>query len=247
MRELEGSLAVVTGASRGIGRAITLELARGGASLLVAYRRASEASVALHEELAAIGASAVEVEADLSTVAGTEAVLLAAEAAGGADIVVNNAGIADDSLAIQMSDEQWDRVLALNASGTFRMCRGALQQMFRKRSGTIVNVVSISGLRGNPGQANYSASKAAVVGLTRTLAREMGRRGIRVNAVAPGLIRTDMLEGLREEALKEATRMIPMRRLGAPEDVAPLVRFLVGPGAAYISGQVVAIDGAMSC
>ncbi|MBX2800191.1 MAG: 3-oxoacyl-ACP reductase FabG [Myxococcales bacterium] len=244
MSELMESLVVVTGASRGIGRAIALELGRGGARVIVGYRSAEQAA---QEVVSQLPEGSVAVQADVSTPEGAEALLAAAEELGGMTALVNNAGISDDGLAMSMTDEQWSRVLDLNATGTFRMCRGALKQMFRERRGSIVNLVSVSGLRGNPGQANYAAAKAAVIGLTRTLAREMGRRSIRVNAVAPGPVETDMLGDLDERVLQGMKAAIPMRRLGTPEEIAPLVRFLVGPGSVYLTGQVIAVDGGMSC
>jgi 3-oxoacyl-[acyl-carrier protein] reductase len=242
--ELEGKIAVVTGASRGIGRAIALELGRGGATVVVNYRSNAEAAQEVVDALEGRGHA---VQADVSTIEGVDALIEAATQLGGLDILVNNAGITDDSLTLRMTDDQWDRVLNTNAGGCFRMCRAALQVMFRKRSGSIINIVSISGLRGNPGQANYSASKAAIIGLTRTLAKEMGRRNIRVNAVAPGFVETDMVADVDERVIEGAKQMIPMRRLGTPEDIAPTVRFLAGDGSRYLTGQVIAVDGGMSC
>lgn len=241
--ELEGKVAIVTGASRGIGRAIALELGAAGATVLVNYRSNAEAAQEVVDALEGRGHA---VQADVSTQEGVDALFAAAQEHGGPNIVVNNAGITDDNLALRMSDEQWLRVLDTNATGAFRMCRAGLEAMFRKRDGAIINIVSIAGIRGNPGQANYSASKAAVIGLTRTLAKEMGRRNIRVNAVAPGFVQTDMVADVDERVLEGAKAAIPMRRLGKPEDIAPVVRFLAGPGAKYITGQVIAVDGGMS-
>ena len=241
--ELEGQVAIVTGGSRGIGRAIALELGRAGAQVVVNYARNKDAADAVVAELACGG---VAVQADIGTSEGCEALLEAADGLGGLHILVNNAGITADNLAVRMTDEQWQSVMDTNAGGTFRMCRGAMTRMMRSRSGSIVNIVSVAGLRGNPGQANYSASKAAVIGLTRTLAKEMGRRQVRVNAVAPVFVQTDMVADVAESVLAEAKKVIPMRRLAEPEDIAPVVRFLAGPGSAYITGQVIAVDGGMS-
>jgi 3-oxoacyl-[acyl-carrier protein] reductase len=241
--ELQGLNAIVTGGSRGIGRAIALELGRAGARVLVNYARSAE----LAERVVAELPEARAMQADVSTTEGCEALVAACKEWGKVDIVVNNAGITADGLCMMMSDEDFERVMAVNAGGCFRMCRAALQVMSRQRSGSIINLTSISGFRGNSGQTNYSASKAAIIGMTRTLAREMGRRKIRVNAVAPGFIETDMTNALPAVALDEVKKNIPMRRFGQVEDVAPIVRFLAGPGSQYITGQLFVVDGGMSC
>ena len=239
--ELKDQVAIVTGGSRGIGRAIAVQLARGGARVVIGYR-SNEA--AAHEVADLTGG--VAVRADVSTQQGCDALVAAAAELGPLDILVNNAGKTADTLMMRMTDEQWDDVFAVNTGGAFRMCRAVLPTMVRRRSGSIVNIVSVSALRGNAGQANYAASKAAVLAMSRSLAKEVGRRRIRVNAVAPGFIDTDMTSVLPDAVIEGATKQIPMRRMGTPEEIAPTVRFLCGPGATYITGQCFVIDGGLS-
>jgi len=244
--DLAGQVALVTGASRGIGRAIALRLAACGATVAGVARTAE----GLEGTLAAIRAAGGTAEGFAGTVDNAGDVnRIVGEVEAKFEkihVLVNNAGVTKDGLMLRMDDEAWDKVIDTNLKGTFLFCRAVGALMIRQRYGRMVNITSVSGLKGNPGQANYSASKAGVIGFTRTVARELASRNITVNAVAPGFIATDMTDVLPEKVKAEVKEHIPLRRLGAPEDIADLVCYLAGPGAGYLTGQVIAVDGGMT-
>ena len=244
--DLTGKTAIVTGGSRGIGRAICLELARRGANIVFSYAgnaAAAEETVKLVEEA---GATARAVQGDVTSADSAKELVEAAKELGGVDILVNNAGITRDKLAARMSEEDFDAVIATNLKGAFLMTKAVLRPMMRAKSGAIVNMASVVGIMGNAGQANYAASKAGLVGMTKSVAREVASVGIRVNAVAPGYIETDMTAAMPEAAQQAMCSAIPAARAGKPEDVAHAVAFLVSDEAAYITGQVLAVDGGMA-
>lgn len=241
--ELEGEVAVITGGSRGIGRAVGDALARGGSRVALLARdegRAREAADGLPGDgHRGYGCDVADGQAVKEALAQVESDL------GVVGILVNNAGLARDNLLMRMKEEDWDQVMAVNLKGAYHATSAVARGMMKRRGGAIVNVSSVVGLSGNAGQANYAASKAGLLGFTKSVAREFATRGIRCNAVAPGYIETDMTAELGEDAAQELEKRIPMGRLGTPEDVAGVVRFLVGPQAAYITGQVVTVDGGM--
>jgi 3-oxoacyl-[acyl-carrier protein] reductase len=234
---LEGKTALVTGGSRGIGRAIALELAGAGASVVVGYRSGGEEAEAVAKEC---GGRAVQ--ADVSN--GDEAKQLVEEA-GDLDVLVNNAGLTRDGLLARMPDEDWRDVLETNLSAVFYTCRAAARPMMKRRSGSIVNVSSIVGLHGNPGQTNYSASKAGIIGFTKALARELGGRGVRANVVAPGYIESRLTQAIADEMRTLMLQNTPLGRFGEPEDVAGAVRFLCSDEASFITGDVLLVDGGL--
>lgn len=244
---LEGKTAVVTGGSRGIGRAICLELARQGAKVVFSYVLNEDAARETEALCADLPGSAVGHRADAANAADVKALIEGtAEALGRLDILVNNAGVTRDALAIRMSEEDFDRVIATNLRGVFLCCKTAGRVMLKQRYGRIVNISSVTALRGNPGQINYTASKAGVIGLTKTLAKELAARGVTVNAVAPGFITTDMTDAIPENVRHALRASIPVGRPGTGADVAAAVAFLASDAAGYITGQVLCVDGGMA-
>ena len=244
--DLTGKTAIVTGGSRGIGRAICIELARRGANVVFSYAGNAAAADETVKLVEAEGAAARSVKGDVTSADSAKELVEAARELGGVDILVNNAGITRDKLAARMSEEDFDAVIATNLKGAFLMTKAVLRPMMRAKSGSIVNMASVVGIMGNAGQANYAASKAGLIGMTKSVAREVAAAGIRVNAVAPGYIETDMTAAMPEAAQQAMCSMIPAARAGKPEDVARAVAFLVSDDAAYITGQVLAVDGGMA-
>ena len=243
---LQGKVALVTGASRGIGRAIALRLARDGANVGINYRASRDEAEAVAEAVRELGVEPKLLQADVARPDQVQAMFQALDAWGGVDILVNNAGQTRDGLLMRMSEDDWDEVLNVNLRGAFLCCRAAARPMVRKRWGRIINMASVVGLAGNPGQANYAASKAGLIGLTRTLSRELASRNITVNAIAPGFIETDMVATLSEEARSHIRSRIPMDGFGTPDDVAAAAAFLASDGARYITGQTLAADGGIA-
>lgn len=242
---LNGKTALVTGASRGIGRAIALRLAEDGANVAVIYAGSADKAKAVVNEITALGVNAKAYRCNVAdSAAVNETVKAVTNDLGKIDILVNNAGITRDGLMLRMKDEDFDAVLDTNLKGVFNMIRACYSGFIRKKSGRIINISSVSGIMGNAGQANYSASKAGVIGLTKSVARELASRGITCNAVAPGFIQTDMTENLGDN--NPLLNSIPLGRMGKPEDIAAAVAFLASDSAAYITGEVLKVDGGLA-
>ncbi len=243
---LKGKCAIVTGAAKGIGKAIALKLASLGANIVLNYRSSEEKAIETENVIKALGVEVLRVKGDISNISDVENLInTAKENFGKIDIMVNNAGITKDTLILRMKEEDFDSVINVNLKGVFNCLKTITPVMVKQREGKIINLSSVVGLSGNAGQVNYAASKAGVIGMTNSLAKEVGARGITVNAVAPGFIETDMTEVLGDKFKEEAKKAIPLKRLGKPEDVANVVAFLASEDANYITGQVIQVDGGM--
>lgn len=240
-----GKTVLITGASRGIGFEMAQEFAKAGANLAVCATH-EDAIRSAAEKLRALGAKVYAQPVDISNAQACEDFINnTIQELGSLDVVVNNAGITKDNLTVRMSEQDWDAVINVNLKGTFLMSKAALKVMFKKRSGSIVNISSVVGEMGNPGQANYSASKAGIIGLTKTLAKEFGSRGVRVNAVAPGFVQTAMTDALPEEVREKALASIPLKRFATTQDIAKAVMFLASEDASYVTGHVLAVNGGL--
>ncbi len=244
---LENRIALVSGGSRGIGRAVALELAARGAAVVVNYNKSPEAAEEVVKQIQAAGGKAAAHQADVSDFKQAEALVkFAVETFGDLSILVNNAGITRDQLIMLMPEADWDAVIDTNLKSTFNCSKAAVKHMMRKRYGRIISIASVAGQMGNPGQTNYSASKAGQIGFTKALAREVATRNITVNAVAPGFVDTEILSAMSPETLELALKMVPLARKGQPEEIAYAVAFLASDQAAYITGQVLGVDGGMA-
>ncbi len=244
---LQGKTALVTGGARGIGRSIVLELAKGGADVAFTYRSSAQLVDSLVTEVQSLGRKALAVQADATSAkSAVEVIEKVVAEFKRLDILVNNAGITKDNLLLRMSEEEWDSVIQTNMKSVFNYTKAAARTMMGQRYGKVINLSSVVGLKGNAGQSNYAASKAGIIGFTRSIAKELASRNILVNAVAPGYIDTDMTAALTEEQKKAVLDSIPLKRVAKPDDVAKLVLFLASPDSDYITGQVISVDGGMS-
>lgn len=243
---LSGQVALVTGASRGIGKAVALELAEKGAKVAINYMGSKEKAEEVVAEIKKVGGEALAVQANVDSGEAVSEMLKTVEKElGTVNILVNNAGITRDNLLMRMKEEDWDQVVETNLKGVYNCTKAVIRSMMKQRKGKIINITSVVGLTGNIGQSNYAASKAGVIGFTKSMALELASRGIQVNAIAPGFITTDMTDKLSEEMKEQLLTKIPLQRLGQPEDVANVVSFLASPQADYITGQVISVDGGM--
>ncbi|WP_226034978.1 3-oxoacyl-[acyl-carrier-protein] reductase [Aquibacillus saliphilus] len=243
---IKGKVALVTGASRGIGRAIALELASQGAKVVVNYAGSEAKAQKVVDEIKQLDTDAIKIQADVSNESEVKSMIKEiVDEYGSLDILVNNAGITRDNLLMRMKEEEFDEVIRINLKGVFLCTKGVTRQMMKQRSGRIINIASVVGVSGNPGQANYVAAKAGVIGMTKTTAKELASRNILVNAIAPGFIETDMTDQLTDEQRSSMMEMIPLAKLGKGEDVARVVKFLASEDANYITGQTIQVDGGM--
>ena len=244
---LENRVAVVTGASRGIGRAVAFELAKRGAAIVINYNSSAKSAEEVVAQIEAEGGKAAAFQADVSDFEqAANLVKFAIDTFGNLDILVNNAGITRDGLIMMMKEDDWDAVIDTNLKSTFNCSKAAVRHMMRKRYGRIINIASVAGQMGNPGQTNYSASKAGQIGFTKALAREVASRNVTVNAIAPGFVDTEILDALPEGTLEVALKLVPLGRMGTPEEIAYSVAFLADERAAYITGQTIGVDGGMA-
>ena len=244
---LEGKIALVTGAAKGIGRAIALALAADGATVIVNYNGSAQKAEAVVDEIKALGKDSEAYQCNVANTADVDAMIKdVIKRYGSLDILVNNAGITRDNLIMKMSEEDFDAVIDANLKGFFNTIKAVSRQMLKQRAGRIINITSVSGILGNAGQANYAASKAGIIGLTKTMARELASRGITVNGIAPGFVDTEMTQVLSDEVKEAATKQIPLGRFGKPEDIANMAAYLASEKAAYITGQIISVDGGMA-
>lgn len=243
---LSGKCAIITGASRGIGKAIALKLASLGANIVLNYRSSEKEAMEVENKIKEMGVEVLSIKGDISKLEEVESLVMKAkEKFGTIDIMVNNAGITKDTLLLRMKEEDFDSVIDINLKGVFNCMKSITPIMIRQKHGKIINLSSVVGISGNAGQVNYAASKAGVIGMTKSLAKEVGSRGINVNAVAPGFIETDMTNELGDKFKEEAKKNIPLKRFGKPEDVAEVVAFLASESSNYVTGQVIHVDGGM--